>query len=94
MRDIDEISKSAELGIFIGESSYRNQGIGNCVFDIFVDKIAKFFDLSRIYLRVLAFNKNALNLYQHAGFVIDKIEQKAVCKNGEFVDVIFMSKVF
>ncbi len=92
MQNIDFTNKTAELGIFIGKSEYRHQGIGSVVLNLFLEKIYSALELQKIYLKVLSFNATALELYKHAGFVVEKIEHNVVCKKGEFVDVIYMAK--
>lgn len=92
-RDIDTTNESAEYGIFIGEASARNRGIGSEAAKIFTDFGFRVLGLHRIFLKVLGFNRIAQRSYEKAGFIIEGTFRDYVKLDNEFTDVVFMAKL-
>lgn len=61
-------SGDAELRIRIGEKSYWDKGYGQDAVGTLLDHAFSKMNLSRIYLRVFAFNKRAIRCYEKCGF--------------------------
>lgn len=87
----DWISRSAEVGIMIGDKTAWNQGYGTEVMMLLLRHGFATLNLNRIYLRVYAENKRAIRTYEKAGFVHEGCMRQAVYKHGMFSDVLFMS---
>ncbi len=68
-------TNAAELGIFIGEEDYRNQGIGTIAINKFLDYIKNNTSYRLIYLKVKRDNFAAIQLYKKIGFTINKLKE-------------------
>ena len=88
---VDPISRSAELGIMIGDRSVWGLGIGR-VATLFAIRHAFFNEnLNRVSLTVLVSNDRAKRLYHKVGFVQEGLFRQAQFKDGKYVDVIAMA---
>ena len=88
---LNQRHQSAEVGLFIGEKSLWNQGLGQ---DILATLVAYGFDilnLHRIYLRVFAENIRAIRAYEKVGFVHEGRFREAEWRHGRWHDMLFMS---
>ena len=92
-RDIDPKNRSAEYGIFIGESSARGRGIGNETARIFSDYGFDKLGLHRIGMRLLAGNDASEKSCAKAGFEREGVFRDMVFLDGEYRDVIFMARL-
>jgi RimJ/RimL family protein N-acetyltransferase len=89
--NIDWRCRSAEVGIFIGNKSYWNQGYGTQVMKLLVQHGFETLNLNRIMLDVYETNPRAIRAYQKAGFVHEGRKRQANYQNGEYCDVLIMS---
>ena len=81
----------AEVGLFIGEKSLWNQGLGQ---DILRTAVAYGFEqlnFHRIYLRVFAENERAIRAYEKVGFRPEGRFREAEWRHGRWHDILFMS---
>jgi RimJ/RimL family protein N-acetyltransferase len=88
---IDWRCRSGELGIFIGEKSLWNQGYGTETMRLLLRHGFKTLNLNRIYLRVYETNPRGMRAYEKAGFVYEGRFRQAEYRDGQFIDVLFMS---
>jgi RimJ/RimL family protein N-acetyltransferase len=88
---IDWRIRSAELGIFIGEKSFWNQGIGTQVMKLLLQHGFNTLNLNRIALDVYGSNPRAIRTYEKAGFVLEGCKRQAAYRNGKYSDVLIMS---
>jgi len=89
--DLDWRNRSAELGIFIGDKNFWNQGYGTEVIRLLLRHCFATLNLHRVYLRVFEDNPRAIRSYEKAGFVHEGRQRQGEYHNGEFHDVLFMS---
>lgn len=89
--DLDWRNRSAELGIFIGDKTFWNQGYGTEVIRLLLRHGFSTLNLHRIYLRVFEDNPRAIRSYEKAGFVHEGRQRQGEYHEGEFHDVLFMS---
>lgn len=80
LRNINWKDRNGDLLIYIGDRKSWGQGYGSEILEIFIDYCFKVLNLHKVYLRVVAYNKNAIRLYEKIGFV----------REGEFKDEVFM----
>ncbi len=66
--DIDHISKTATLGIMIGNTSEREKGYGTEAINLLLDYAFNHLNLNNIMLEVLDTNIRAKNCYSKCGF--------------------------
>ncbi|MCK5793983.1 MAG: GNAT family N-acetyltransferase [Anaerolineales bacterium] len=88
---IDWQNRSSEVGIFIGEKGYWNQGFGTNAMRLIIKHGFENLNLHRIWLRVFETNQQAMRSYEKAGFTQEGIYRQAQYLDGKYVDVIIMS---
>ena len=88
---IDEINRTAELGIFIGDENYLSHGYGSEAIMLLLDYAFKYVNMNNIMLKVYDFNKRAIKAYEKCGFKTFGIWKKSHYFNGEYGDEIFMN---
>ena len=88
---IDWRNRSAEIGIFIGEKSYWNQGYGTEVMRLLLKHGFNTLNLNRIALEVFETNRRAIRTYEKAGFVHEGRRRQDIFQEGRFIDVLLMS---
>lgn len=90
LRDIDQVHKRAEFGIFIGEKDMIGHGIGSECIPLIVEYGFERLGLHKVFLRVLADNMIARRSYEKAGFMQEAYLKDEVCIHGEYKDLILM----
>jgi RimJ/RimL family protein N-acetyltransferase len=89
--DIDWRCRSGEVGIFIGDKSFWNRGIGSEVMRLILRHGFNTLNLNRIMLQVYETNPRAIRTYEKAGFVIEGRKRQAMYKEGKYMDILMMS---
>jgi RimJ/RimL family protein N-acetyltransferase len=87
---IDQINKSAEVGIDIDPPRHR-QGIAYEAYLVLMDFLFKDQGMNRLNLVTLRNNIPAISLYQKLGFQVEGILRRAIFRNGEYTDLLLMS---
>jgi RimJ/RimL family protein N-acetyltransferase len=90
LHSINPASRSAVMGIVIGEVEAQNRGHGTEAVRLIVRYGFMELNLNRIQLDVLAINERAMHVYRKAGFVVEGRMRQAVFHNGIYVDVLRM----
>jgi len=88
---IDWQNRFAEIGIFIGEKGYWNQGFGTNAIRLILKHGFENLNLHRIWLRVFETNQRAIRSYEKAGFTQEGKFRQAQYLDGKYVDVMIMS---
>lgn len=88
--DLDQVNRTAEVGIFIGNKEYWNKGYGEEALRLLLDYAFRFLNLRSIMLTVYAFNKCAYNCYKKVGFKEIGVRRKALLRNMKEHDIIYM----
>lgn len=65
---VNQVDRSAMLGIVIGEKSYWSEGYGQEALTLLLDYGFTLLNLNSIMLGVFAFNERAINCYKKVGF--------------------------
>ncbi len=89
-RDIDDVHRKAEYGIFIGEDSAIGKGFGSEAAKLAIQYGFETMKLHKIMLRVFSHNLSAIKSYENAGFMKEAYLKDEVCINGTFRDLILM----
>lgn len=89
--DLDWVSRSAEIGIMIGDKTVWNQGYGRETLALLLRHGFLTLNLNRIALKVYEDNRRAIDAYEKAGFIHEGRMRQAVYKMGKYRDVLFMS---
>ena len=90
LRDIDWISRRAELHIFIGDKTQRSKGCGQSAIRQLVRYAFDELGLQRVFLFVLEDNLAARHSYKKCGFNVEGTLLRHVFKNGQFKNMIIM----
>lgn len=93
-RDIDEVNRQAEYGIFIGEDDAVGKGYGTLVARWAVDYAAIVMKLHKLILRVYADNEAAVKSYQRAGFSQEKYIKEKENKDAQTRPLVMMAVYF
>ncbi len=93
IENVDQISQTAEVGIFIGDQSDRGKGYGTEVLKLLLDYGFYTLNLHNMMLRVFAFNEPAIHCYKKAGFREFGRRKEAYFAMGKLHDVIYMEAV-
>lgn len=91
IQSINNVHKSAEFGIFIGESAVNSKGCGTDAAKLMIHFALEELGLHKLYLRVLADNQRAIRSYEKAGFVSEGVMRDEIYVDGRFRDVTRMS---
>jgi diamine N-acetyltransferase len=91
LMDINWKNRHAEVGIFIGDKRYWNQGYGRDAMVLMLRYAFYSLGLHRVFLRVYETNPRAVHSYEKAGFVLEGRMRQAQFKDGKFIDVLLMS---
>jgi len=89
--DLNWRSRSAEVGIFIGDKSCWNKGYGTEVMQLLLCHAFETMNLNRVYLRVDAENVGGIKAYEKAGFVHEARLREADFRDGRYCDDLLMS---
>ena len=84
-------TRSAWMGITIGEKSFWGRGCGTEAIRLFLKYLFKEMKLHKVAITVSDFNKRAIRAYEKNGFRHDGVLRHNACINGAFVDHLVMS---
>jgi RimJ/RimL family protein N-acetyltransferase len=90
LRDIDWVSRRAELHIFIGEPDERGKGYGLAAMRLLIRHAFDDMGLRRIYLSLLEGNTAAVRLYKKCGFQVEGKLRAHIFKKGHWNDMLLM----
>lgn len=83
-------SRCAEVGIFIGEKPFWNQGWGTRAMRLMLKHAFSTLNLNRVKLFVYETNPRAIQSYKKAGFVEEGRMRQERFINGKYVDAVLM----
>ena len=89
--DIDNLSRSCEFHIMIGDKNQRGKGMGYFAITEILRHAFDDLHLNRVELKVLPDNEPALALYRKAGFTQEGLLRQYAFKDGEYRDTVIMS---
>jgi RimJ/RimL family protein N-acetyltransferase len=87
--DIDLRRKKAQLWIYLAES--QGNGCGTSAVRQLLVRAFGELGLNRIFLRVVADNRNAVRFYQRFGFVMEGCARQDTIRDGRYVDSFWMA---
>ena len=90
LENMNYTNRSAELGIFIGDETYRGKGIGKEAIHLILDYGFNYLNLNSIHLTVLSFNERAIACYKKCGFKEAGKLREDYYLNGKYYDKILM----
>lgn len=90
LENINNINRSAVLGIFIGDKDYRSKGYGTEAIRLLLDFGFNYMNLHSIKLNLLSANERAFKCYSKCGFKEAGRIRDNVFVNGKYYDTIAM----
>ena len=93
LKNIDLEAKSAEFGVFIGDSKELGKGYGKDALNRMIDIAFNVLMLKSLTLKVLSYNEIALKTYNNAGFVEKERIIDENIASGKKREVIIMELV-
>jgi RimJ/RimL family protein N-acetyltransferase len=89
--DLNWRTRSAEVGLFIGDKTCWNKGYGTEVMRLLLRHGFGTLNLNRIFLHVDAENLGGIRAYEKAGFVHEAQLREANFHEGKYCDDLIMS---
>lgn len=90
LEHINSINRDAELGIFIGDKDYRNNGYGTEAIKLILEYGFNYLNLHSVHLSLMSFNERAQKCYQKCGF--KEYGRRRQCRfiDGKYYDLVEM----
>ncbi len=88
LHEVNEVHRRASFGIFIGEKTYWNQGIGTEATSLTLDYGFNIMNLNNISLEVVEYNQRAIRCYDKVGFKYIGKRRDYVFMAGKYHDVL------
>lgn len=89
-RDVNIITRTATIGLSIGEKDYWNQGYGSDVIKTLIRHLFNSLNLRRVQLDTWSGNERAIRVYQKCGFEIEGRLKENEYVDGKYYDTIIM----
>jgi RimJ/RimL family protein N-acetyltransferase len=90
LRDVQPESRTAEIGIMIGEKRYWSQGYGSDAVRTLTRFAFRVMNLQRVHLRTYEFNERGQAAFKKAGFVEEGRLRRHIYAEGRYWDVVLM----
>lgn len=90
LSQIDWISRRSDFGIVIGEKDFWGKGMATDSMKIIFKYAFECLNLRKICLEVVAFNNNAIRLYQKFGFEKEGRLKEHVYLENNYYDIVLM----
>ncbi|MBN1261555.1 MAG: GNAT family N-acetyltransferase [Anaerolineae bacterium] len=91
LEDIDWLDRCAEFGIIVGEPEFWGLGYGSDALRVLLEVGFHWYNLHRIFLRVVAANQRAIRSYEKCGFHLEGRLREATFIDGTYHDLLIMS---
>lgn len=88
---IDDVSRSAELGICLGPQA-QGRGYGGEAIQLVGEYLRRIWNMRKLSVKVSANNPRALRCYEKKGFQRCGLQKQHVFMEGEWHDVVLMEK--
>lgn len=90
LKNIDNVSKNAELQIRIGETQEHGKGLGTEAVRALLDFGFNELKLHKIYLHVFTNNERAIHVYKKVGFKEEGTRREQAFIDGKYLDEMVM----
>jgi len=89
LHNLNTIHRRATFGIFIGEKTFWNQGIGLEATQLILDFGFNVLNLNSIELEVMSYNRRGIRCYEKAGFKLSGRRREYFFHAGKYHDVLY-----
>lgn len=86
IRNINNVGRTCELGIMIGDDTQRSKGLGTEAIKLMLDFAFNYLNMHSVYLDYLGCNARARRCYEKAGFKHAGTKREAIYLNGKYYD--------
>ncbi len=90
LNSIDYLNRNAQFAIVIGDESARGKGIASDATRAILQYGFNTLNLHKMYLQVVAYNEQALHLYDKIGFKIEGVLRQQLFLDGEYHNMVCM----
>ena len=90
LENINSVQRAAELGIFIGDKDFRDNGYGTESIKLLLEYGFKYLNLHSIRLSLISINERAHKCYLKCGFKDVGINRDRFFVNGKYYDMLNM----
>jgi RimJ/RimL family protein N-acetyltransferase len=87
---VDSVNQTAEIGIFIGDKAFWNNGYGREALCLLINFAYRRLNLHNIYLTACSFNKRALACYEKTGFHKVGEKRESVVRDHIYYNTVIM----
>ncbi|RLC87783.1 MAG: N-acetyltransferase [Chloroflexi bacterium] len=91
LENINWRDRETEMGIIVGEPDFWGRGYGSDALHTVLEVGFRWYNLHRIFLRVVADNTRAILSYEKCGFVHEGRQREAAFIDGCYKDLLLMS---
>ncbi len=88
LHNISDVHRHATFGIFIGEKTFWNQGIGTEAATLILDFAFNILNLHSVNMDVYSYNRRAIRSYEKVGFKYAGKRRDYIFMAGEYHDVL------
>ena len=86
LHSIEQYQRKSLFGIYIGNKTHRNKGIGFVSTCLILDYAFKGLDFRKVSLEVIEKNPNAIALYERIGFQREGKKREEYYMDGKYID--------
>lgn len=90
INQLDWKNRVVELGIFIGDKAYWDQGYGTDALEVLLRFVFEQLNMHKVSLRVLSFNARAQKVYRRLGFQEEGCLRQERFVDGAYYDLVVM----
>ncbi|MDR2571083.1 MAG: GNAT family N-acetyltransferase, partial [Oscillospiraceae bacterium] len=87
---INHLNQTSEVGIYIGNKNYWNNGYGTEALSLLLNYGFKALNFHNIFLQVVSFNERAIRSYEKIGFKVIGKKREAILRGTKRHDMLYM----
>lgn len=92
LHEIDWVSRTAEVGMFIGDKKYWKQGLGTEIASLITQYGFKELNLRKLKATIYRPNEGSQKIFSKIGYNIEAVLEKELFVDGEYLDMLYYVK--
>lgn len=92
--EINHLDQNANIYLYLGDSKFRNRGIGTVALQMFSELLLSECKCHKIIAFIRSYNTPSIRLFMKNGFICEGVQKEQVCYNGMFYDRLLFGKIF